>query len=380
MKTINVGIVGCGMISECYLTFMYGIYPWMNVAACADLNPERAKERAAQYPGMTPMTVDELLADPGIDLVLNLTIPAAHFDISMRAVKAGKHVYSEKPITVTREECVQLMDAAKQHGVRLGCAPDSFLGGGIQTVIRLIDEGAVGDVLGISGFMLYHGPEFYHPDGEFYYKAGGGPLYDMAPYYLNAFIGMIGPVKAVCGSAVRGFDTRYFGTGDNIPAEKRGKPIPVEIPTHVNAILEFASGAVGTLATSWDVWGTMTPKVEIHGTRGSIAFTDPNSWGGEVKLIHENEMEIVYSPRPDEWTGISLTHQTNMGRGIGVADMAQAILTGRPHRASGEMALHVLDIMQSIYESAEQRRWLDLKTTCTRPAPMKPWRRVGEID
>ena len=363
MSKLRAGIIGCGIICRNYLRFSLNVYPQLEIAACADIVPGKAEELAQEFPALRPMSVAEMMADKSIDMVLNFTIPAAHFDIAMQALNAGKHVYSEKPIVISRHEAEVLCRTAGEKGLRLGCAPDTFLGGGIQSVIKLINDGAVGRVIAISGNMLFHGPESFHPNSEFYYQPGGGPLFDMAPYYLNAFIAMLGPVKAVSCHAVKGFETRHFGCGPKIPDAKKGKPIPVEVYTHWNTILEFANGTLGNFNASWDVWGSEMPKIEIHGTTGSIVFTDPNSFTGKIRLFRESS---------GEWEDVPLTHNDDCGRGIGIADMAQGIIDNRPHRASGEMALHVFDIMQSALESAESGRSVTLTTTCDRPAPLMP--------
>ena len=367
---VNVGVIGCGIICKNYLSHMVGIYPWMKVTACSDIIEDAARAMAAQFPGLRPMSNAELLADPSIDLVVNLTIPAAHFDLSMEALKMGKHVYSEKPLALTREQCEILCTEAKSRGLRVGCATDTFMGGGIQTLVKLVREGAIGKVISINGNMLYHGPESFHPHAEFYYVAGGGPLFDMGPYYLNTFIAMLGPVRRVCGMAMRGTSTRYFGNGPRIPKEQIGRPIEVHVDTHINSLLEFACGATGTLNTSWDVWGTNTPNIEIHGVDGSIVFTDPNSYTGLIKLRRATD---------EDWREIHPMHCTECGRGIGIADMADAILHDRPFRASGEMAIHVIDIMQSIMESAANGSAVTLRTSCPVPEPLPPWLPLGRL-
>ncbi len=369
--TLNVGVIGCGIICQNYLSNMVGIYPWMKVTACADLHPEAARAMAAQFPGVRPMTNDELLADKSIDIVLNLTIPAVHAEITLRALEAGKHVYSEKPLGLDRAEVAKICATAKARGLRVGCAPDTFLGGGIQTLGKTIREGAIGKVFTINGNMLFHGPESFHPRAEFYYLPGGGPLFDMGPYYLNTFISILGPVKRVTGMAVRGASKRCFGNGPRIPKEQVGRPIEIHVDTHIESLLEFECGATGRLTTSWDVWGTETPNIEVHGEYGSIVFTDPNSYSGLVKLKREND---------EAWQEIQPMHCTQCGRGIGVADMADAILRNRAaFRANGEMAAHVIDVMQSIFEGAAQKRWIDVESTCPMPEPLAPWLPLGSI-
>jgi predicted dehydrogenase len=354
VDTFNVGIIGCGTISGIYFKNCRAFSP-LNVAACADLLPERAQARAAEF-GVRACTVAELLSDPSIDAVLNLTLPRAHAEVNLAALAAGKHVYTEKPLAVTRQDGLRALEAARQAGRRVGCAPDTVLGGGIQTCRELIDDGLIGEPVAAAAFMPSHGHESWHPDPEFYYKPGGGPLFDMGPYYLSALITLLGPVARVSGSARITFPQRRITS-----QPKNGQMITVETPTHVVGTLEFASGAIGTLITSFDMWAANLPRIEIYGSRGTLSVPDPNGFGGLVQL---------WQPEA-QWQPVPLTrgHFEN-SRGLGLADMAQAIQHGRPHRASGELGYHVLDIMQSILESAEMGRRLELSSQCPRPEPM----------
>jgi predicted dehydrogenase len=355
MSPVGVGVVGCGVISEIYLKNMTAFLP-LRVVGCADQLPERAEARAAQF-GLRALSVDELLADPEIEIVVNLTIPIAHASIAFAAIEAGKSVYNEKPLAIEREDGRRLLEAAARREVRVGSAPDTFLGAGLQTCRALLDAGRIGDPVAATAFMLCHGHEHWHPDPAFYYERGGGPLFDMGPYYLTALISLLGPIRRVTGSARASFPTRTIGS-----KAKRGEVIPVEVPTHVAAVLDFTSGAMATLVTSFDVWDSQAPLLEVYGTSGSLAPPDPNTFGGAVRLRPAGA--------PD-WDDVPLSHGfAENSRGLGVADMAVALRTGRPHRASGDLAFHVLDVMHAIHDAAASGRHVEIESTCERPAPL----------
>ncbi|EFM11787.1 oxidoreductase domain protein [Paenibacillus curdlanolyticus YK9] len=357
MAKARIGIIGCGNISNIYLTNLCRSED-VEVAACADADLERAKERAAQHGVSKACSVEELLADPSIDIVVNLTIPQAHAEISLRALEAGKHVYGEKPLAVTMEEGVHVLAAAAARGLRVACAPETFLGGGIQTCRKIIDEGAIGQPVAASGFMMSRGHENWHPDPAFYYQVGGGPMFDMGPYYLTALVTLLGPIRRVTGSAVITHPERTITS-----QPKHGQKIAVETPTHIAGVLDFASGAVATLVTSFDIAAdTKLPNIEIYGTAGSLRVPDPNGFGGEVQLRKAGS---------SEWTSIPLTHGfTDNNRGIGVIDMAKAIAEDRPHRAEGKMAYHVLEAMHGFHIASSEGQHYTMKSECNRPEPM----------
>ncbi|UVI31381.1 Gfo/Idh/MocA family protein [Paenibacillus spongiae] len=356
MKPIKTGIIGCGNISRIYFTNLKK-YPEIDLVAAADLDIERAQQRAEEFGIAKAYTVEQLLADPEIEIVVNLTIPKAHASVCLQALEAGKHVYVEKPVVVTREEGQQVLKLAAEKGLRVASAPETFLGGGIQTCRKLIDEGAIGQPVSASGFMLCGGHENWHPDPEFYYEVGGGPMFDMGPYYLTAFVTLLGPIRRVTGSAVITYPERTITS-----EKKHGKKITVETPTHIAGVLDFHNGAVGTLITSFDTMaGTALPNIEIHGSAGTLLVPDPNGFGGVVKLRRHG----------GDWEEIQLTHgNTDNNRGIGVADMARAIAEGREHRASGEMAYHVLEAMHGFHDASRDGKHYVMASTCDRPAPM----------
>ena len=355
MTDTKIGIVGCGAISEAYLRIAPGL-EGVEVVACADLIPARARSRADQF-GVAALSVDELLADDDIEIVVNLTIPAAHGPVARSALEAGKCTYSEKPLAVERADGQALVTLASERSLLVGGAPDTFLGAGNQTCRKLIDDGAIGEPVAATAFMMGHGHESWHPDPEFYYKAGGGPMFDMGPYYLTALVNLIGPVRSVTGSTSITFPERTITS-----EPKSGQTIHVDVPTHVAGIMEFVNGATGTITTSFDVWGGMNlPFIEIYGTEGSLSVPNPNSFGGPVHLRQGR----------GEWREMPLTHANDENsRALGVADMACALRSGRPHRASGDLAFHVLDLMHAFHDAAASRSHVDLQSTCERPAAL----------
>ncbi len=334
----RVGLAGCGAISETYLRVLAG-FESVEVVACADLDRERARARASEFDVPRVCSTEELLADPAVDVVLNLTPPGAHAEVSIAALEAGKHVYQEKPFAVSREEGRRVIAAAEAAGRRVGCAPDTFLGAGLQTARRLVDEGAIGEPVAATASFLNHGHEHWHPDPGFYYRGGGGPLLDMGPYYLTALVSLLGPVRRVTGSARASFPARR---------SRAGESIEVEVPTHCAGVLDFAGGAVGTLVTSFDVWTGPEATLVVYGSEGSLGLPDPNEFGGTIQLMRAGG---------SEWEDVPLRNGfAEESRGLGLAEMVDAIAAGRPHRASGELAFHVLDVAECLYESSRDGR------------------------
>lgn len=364
-KATKIGIVGCGTISAAYLTIAQD-WPILDVMACADIDLDRAKARAEEFEVPKACTVDELLADEEIDIVVNLTIPAAHYDVAAAALEAGKSAYNEKPLTVSRQDGKRLVDLARAKGCLLGGAPDTFLGAGMQTCRKLIDDGWIGEPVAASAYMMGHGHESWHPDPEFYYKAGGGPMFDMGPYYLTALVFLLGPVQQVTGM------TRVTFPERTITSEaKYGEKITVDVPTHIAGTMQFSTGAIGTITTSFDVWGGRLPSIEIYGTEGSLSVPNPNTFGGPVH---------VKLGRRD-WAEIPLTHPNEENsRSIGVADMACALQSGRPHRANGDLSYHVLDLMHSFHDAQDRGAFVLLDSTCERPAMIPMGLQSGHLD
>ena len=359
MKTkTNLGIIGCGKISSVYFESLR-TFDTLNVLACADIDMERAQAQAERYNIPRACTVQELLADPEIELVVNLTVPNVHAEVALAAIAVGKSVYSEKPLSVNREQGQAVLNAARVNNLRVGNAPDTFLGGGIQTCIKLVNDGQIGTPIAATAFMMHHGVEHWHPDPDFYYQPGAGPMFDMGPYYLTALIALMGPIRRVTGSTHTAFLERTVTS-----QPKYGTRIAVNVPTHVAGVMDFASGAVGTIVTSFDIWHHRLPHIEIYGTEGTLSVPDPNTFHGPV---------YIWQARTREWSEVPLTHSyTKNFRSIGVADMVHAMRSGQPHRANGELAYHVLDIMQSFHEASTEGRHIELTSTCSRPASLDP--------
>jgi predicted dehydrogenase len=362
---MKVGIIGCGNISSNYIKHMQ-MFDVLKVWAVADIDMDRAQAKAAEHGVPRALSVGELLADPEIEIVVNLTVPAVHAEVSLAIIAAGKHVYSEKPLATRREDGKAILDAAREKGVRVGCAPDTFLGGGLQTSRKLIDDGWIGRPVAAVAFFTAHGPESWHPNPEFFYKFGAGPMLDLGPYYLTALVNLLGPVKRVTGSAQISFPQRLITSQPFY-----GTKVDVEVPTHVAGVADFACGAVGTIITSFDVWSATLPRIEIYGSEGSISVPDPNIFGGPV---------LVRRMGAQEWTEMPLSHDHNVGRGIGVADMATAILSGRPHRASGDLAYHVLDLMYAFQDASICEQHVQVKSTVERPAALPSGLLAGVLD
>jgi len=337
----------------------------LDVVACADIDMDRARARAEEF-GAAAWPVEEILADPAIQIVVNLTVPRAHAEVNLAAIAAGKHVYCEKPLAITRSDGQRTLAAAEKKGVRVGCAPDTFLGGGIQTCRKLIDDGVIGEPVAATAFMTCRGHESWHPDPAFHYQPGGGPMLDMGPYYLTALVNLIGPIRRVTGSTRITFPERMVTSQPHY-----GTRIKVETATHVAGVVDFVNGAVGTIITSFDIWAANLPRIEIYGTEGSISVPDPNRFDGPVLLRRADE---------SNWSEIPLTHSADVGRGIGVADMAYGLVYGRPHRASGELAYHVLEVMHAFEDASQTGRHMDIESSCVQPAALPLGLMPGRLD
>jgi len=356
MQPAGIGLIGTGNISEAYLK-RAASFPALRIIACADANPEVARTKAADW-GIEAVSVPDLLADPRIDIVLNLTTPQHHVTVGLLALAAGKHVYSEKPLAIELADAMKLVKAANASGLRVGSAPDTFLGGSHQTARATIDAGGIGEVVAGSAFMMVPGHEIWHPNPDFYYQPGGGPMLDMGPYYLTCLVNMLGPVASVSGAATASYVTRTIGSGP-----RAGQVVDVQVPTHISGLLTFASGAAVTITTSFDVWKHGHNHIELYGRTGSMIVPDPNQFQGEV----------LVSDRRADWVAVPQAHRYGDGnyRILGLADMALAIREGRPHRASLELALHVLEVMAAITTSASTGHRIDLAHGCARPEALR---------
>ncbi|HEX7000565.1 MAG TPA: Gfo/Idh/MocA family oxidoreductase [Trueperaceae bacterium] len=351
----RVGIVGAGNISDHYLRIAAG-FASFEVRAVADIDPERARAKAEAH-GVQAVSVPDLLADDDIDVVVNLTVPAAHAAVSRAVLEAGKHVYSEKPLSTDRVAAAVLLTLAAERGLRVGCAPDTFLGAGLQTARAVVDSGLIGEPVAATAFMMSSGPERWHPDPGFFFAPGAGPLFDMGPYYLTALVNLFGAVARVSGSAKVGRVSRPI-----LSAPLRGTSVEVTTPTHVTSLLEFAGGPVATLVTSFDAPASQLPWCEVYGTEAALSLPDPNTFGGPLKVRRASDRE---------WQELPITRPYDVNsRGLGLADMVVAAAERRAHRASGELAYHVLDVMQSVLDAAGEHAWLELQSRVARPAAL----------
>lgn len=352
---VGIGIVGLGNISTAYLKAA-SAFPVLDIRAVADLDPAAAERRAGEF-GLRAVPLDDIYTDPSIDVILNLTVPRVHVEVGLRALAAGKHVYSEKPLGIAFAEGRRLLEAARETGLRVGSAPDTFLGGAHQRCRALIDEGAIGAPVGGTAYFMCPGHERWHPNPAFYYDVGGGPMLDMGPYYITDLVNLLGPVARVAGFSATPRSTR------TITAEaRRGEAIEVHVPTHVSGTLAFANGALVQMTMSFDVAGHRHAPLEIYGTDGTLVVPDPNHFGGQIEHLATG----------GDWTPVATNRPYADGnyRSIGLADMAAAVRDGRPHRASGDLALHVLEVMEAFETSARTNAAVEMTTTVARPAPL----------
>ena len=364
MRKVGVGIVGLGNISAAYLKASRA-FPVIDIKGVADINMAAAQARADEF-GVKAVELDALFADPSIEIILNLTIPKAHVEVGLRAIDAGKHVYSEKPLGVVFAEGKKLVEAARARNLRVGSAPDTFLGGSHQTARHIVDTGRLGQAVGGTAYFMCPGHERWHPNPAFYYENGGGPMLDMGPYYITDLVNLLGPVAKVSG-----FGTMLRPTRTITAKERAGEVIPVQVPTHVSGTLAFANGAVVQITMSFDVAGHKHVPLEIYGTEGTLIVPDPNHFGGQIEFMAKGgEWELVATDQP---------YADGNYRSIGLADMAQAIVENRPHRCSGDLALHVLEVMEAFQRSSESGQVVAITTPVERPAPLAASLRDGKL-
>jgi predicted dehydrogenase len=362
---LGIGIIGCGKISDAYFAGLR-LYPFLKIIACADLLPARAESKAAQH-GVRALSVTDLLAAPEIAIVVNLTVPQAHAAVNESILGAGKHAYCEKPFALNVADGARVLALARKRGLLVGCAPDTFLGSGLQTARALIDRGAIGTPLSAMAHFLHRGHETWHPTPEFYYQAGGGPMFDMGPYYLTALVNFLGPIARVGGIARQGYAERTITS-----EPQAGKKIRVEVPTHYFGTIDFAGGAVASIVTSFDTYPFPLPRIVVYGTEGTLEAPDPNHFVGDVRLYDRETKTYVVAPP---------THTAERLRGTGVADMAQAVLRReRGFRANGELAQHIVEAMCGFDLASQAGRMIALETTCARPAALPANLASGTLD
>jgi len=367
-KLLGVGVIGCGNISAAYMR-LSPLFRGFEMRACADINPDAATARAQEF-GLRADTIEDLLSADDIDIIVNLTIPAAHFGVSKQILNSGKNVYSEKPFVLSAAEGLELAELAKAKGLRIGSAPDTFLGGAHQLARNLVDTGAIGKVTSGTCHVMGHGMEHWHPNPDFFFQPGGGPILDLGPYYISNLVQLVGPVRRVAALA-------------SIPTAERtitsqprsGEKIPVETPTTIHALLEFHNGATITLGASWDVWKHGHAPMELYGEKGSLFVPDPNFFSGTVRLSQGED----FTKNDPTWDHpFSITNEKHPKgdvanyRAAGLADMALAISESRPHRCSVELALHVVEVMTAILESGEKGCFVTMQTRCKRPEALGP--------
>ena len=352
----QVGIIGCGVISRAYAANA-AAFGTFEIVACTDLLASRRDEIAAEF-SLRPLTVEELLRSDSIDVVLNLTPPAAHASVTRAALEAGKHVYSEKPLAIGVDEAGELCALAESSGVRLGCAPDIFLGSAYQKARSLLDEGAIGEPLAVSAAMLAGGQEAWHPDPDIFYRDGAGPLLDMGPYYVTAIVSLLGSVQRVSGFASTFVADRTIKVGP-----RRGERFTAETPTHITSLLELEGTATATLVTTFEAPGHYASTMLVHGSDGELSLPDPNGFAGPVRIRRGR----------GAWEGVPYTSRGAAdARGVGLHDMVEAIAEGRPHRATAELAAHVVDVARSILASSENGSAVAVDSTAERPEALPP--------
>lgn len=368
MAKLGVGIIGCGNISTTYLK-LAPTFKALDLRAVADINMGAAHARATEF-GVEARTVEDLLASDDIDIIVNLTIPAAHFPITKRILEAGKHAYSEKPLVLTLEEGEQLRNLAEAKGLRIGSAPDTFLGGAHQAAREAVDSGKTGKIIGGTCHFMGHGMEGWHPNPDFFFEPGGGPILDMGPYYISNLVQLIGPVKSVAAMTAATFETRTIANGDRL-----GEVIPVKTPTNIHALVQFVNGAIVTIGVSWDVWAHRHPNMDLYGELASLYVPDPNFFSGDVVLTDDKGEAHTLDQKGHPW---SVPNQENHGvplanyRCAGLADMVTAIEEDREHRCNIDFAVHVTEVMTSILKAGDTREWVEMTTTCERPAYIGP--------
>ena len=370
MDRLGIGIIGCGYISATYLKLM-PMFAGVEVRGIADIDPDAARSRSAEF-GVPAFSTEDLLASDEIDIVVNLTVPDAHYQVSRQILEAGKHAYTEKPVTLTLEDGLILQKLAADRSLRIGSAPDTFLGSSHQQARACIDDGLIGDVVAGTAHVMSHGMEHWHPNPDFFFLPGAGPVLDIGPYYLSNLIQLIGPISRVAALATATFPTRTIGAD----CPRKGETVPVKTPTNIHALLEFDSGATITLSASWDVWAHRHSSMELYGTEGTLSVPDPNFFGGSLDHARQDGSFSTLADwdHPFGKQNLSLTNQLSVAnyRSAGLADMARALVEARPHRCSLELALHAVDVMTSILRSAEDEAWVKISTTCGRPDPLGP--------
>lgn len=370
-KPFRIGLIGTGRISDIYIQNC-SKFDELEIVSCGSLDAEESKKKAQVYGIPRVQSPEEILADPNVDCILNLTIPASHAAVTLQALEAGKHVYSEKPIATDILDCRRILNLARSKNLKVGNAPDTFFGGRWQTVRKLLDQQVIGKPTGVMAFAGTHGVERHHPNPDFYYQTGGGPLLDLGPYYLTAMVFLLGPILKVSGMARKTFDQRVIENGN-----RYGEKIDVEVDTHSLSMLEFQNGTIGSMTLSFDIWDSETPRFEIYGEDGTICIPDPdpvhgaNIFQGPVLYRTRSESRWEFQPRPKDrgdWLVAENTHGFNQdSRGVGLLDLYYAVRDDRTVRASAELAAHVSEVMHGILDAPGQGGFVAINSTCDVP-------------
>lgn len=387
MRRVKVGIVGCGVISHTYISNIQSMFKWLDITACSSLHIENAIKTADRYGIPKACSTEELLAVQEIEIVINLTSPDVHTEINKQILNAGKHLYCEKPFALSLDDAKEVLALAKSKGLMVGAAPETFLGAGLQTCRKVIDEGWIGTPISATANMICHGHETWHASPEFYYKEGAGPMLDMGPYYLTALVSLLGPIsRTACFSRIGNKERRIY----SLP--NRGKAIEVEVPTTYTGIMEFASGVSANINMTFDVWMSGMPKLEIYGSEGTLILPDPNLFGGKIKIMRKEKVLDAlnmyggegssYSTEYDELQEIPQIYMQPMEyiRGLGVLDMAYALVYGRKHRTNEELIYHVTEALLSFDEAARTGKVYNMTSTCERPELIPRGYDIGELD
>lgn len=379
----KIGIIGCGNIAQVYLEdFQKSYSRQIEVVACADIILEKAVETAAKFQIARACTVEELVAIPEIEVVLNLTVPAVHCEINQKILRAGKHVYCEKPLALSMEEARATLDLAKELGLRVACAPDTFLGPALQTCRKLIDEGWIGKPIAASANIVGWGPETWHPNPQFFYQFGGGPLLDMGPYAVAALVMLFGPMEQMQCMASKSLKQRMIYSEPH-----RGETIPVEVNTHYAGSAKMKNGVLVSMNMSFDVWNSTLPPLEVYGTEGALQIPHPADFTGRIRLFRSNgiinelegrgQVDTKYDwyDIPEGWSG-----SVGNRRGIGLVDLCAAIEHCRPHRTGEDFILHCTEILLAFDQAAERQTTYQFQTTCRRPEALPMGLSIAQVD
>ena len=376
MRKFRIGILGCGVISNTYISDIGHFYRDLTIAACADVIPEAAIAQAEKFGIEKACSPEELLADDSLDIIVNLTPPAFHTALNRQIIDAGKHLFCEKPFAPTLREAEEVLALAEAKGVMVGCAPDTFLSSGLQSMRFYLDAGLIGEPFFVTANMTTFGHETWHPNPLPFYAESAGPMFDMAPYYLSAIISLLGPVESVASFGATPHKTRHIYTG-----QKAGEDFEVHIPTHYSSILRLRSGVICSMNMSFDIYHSDLPALEICGSDGTLSYPDPNFGGGCPKVYRKEQYtgtilqqtEEAQSRRGKFYELPELyTRVADYSRGLGVLELADAIDTGRKNRAGGELIRHVTEVIEAVCNSAADGHLYTMKTTCERPLPIPP--------